>query len=203
MSSPPYLKPYTDAAQRYGGGFNSLLWASRATQRIRFDALVSLADFADRIVLDAGAGRGDLMAHLLELNIQPAQYIALEAVEPLAQAIEAANYPNCLVVRGDFIEQPQRLFVGADIIVFSGSLNTLQPDTFYTTLRRAFDATNQTLIFNFLCGPILAAAPHLHWYTRAEVEMFVHSLSDHYEILDGYLEGDCTIRVDKPQVRTS
>src|SRR5690606_36741907 len=116
-----YLRPYADAARRYGDGFNSLLWASRATQRLRFDAMIALVDFNHRIVLDAGAGRGDLLEHLLGLGIQPAQYIAVEAVEPLAAKIESANHPNCTVIRADFVQSPKRLFVGADIIVFSGS----------------------------------------------------------------------------------
>ena len=51
------------------------------------------------------------------------------------------------------------MFVGADVIAFSGSLNTMDDETFYATLRRAYDATAATLVFNFLASPFLAARP--------------------------------------------
>ncbi len=198
-TEPSYLRPYTQAARRYGGEFGSLLWASRTTQRVRFDAMIDMVDFNGRIVLDAGAGRGDLLRHLLAGGITPLQYIGLEAVEALATRMEADALPNCQVVRADFVQEPARLFVGADIIVFSGSLNTLPPRLFYPTLQRAFEATTHTLIFNFLSAPTLAAAAHLYWHHRNDVEAFVRTLSRDYRSSDAYLPGDCTIRVDKTE----
>jgi len=61
-------------------------------------------------------------------------YIGVEAVDALATEAEARNYPNCKIVRGDFVREPARLFVGADVIVFSGSLNTIDSTGFYETL---------------------------------------------------------------------
>ena len=87
--------------------------------------------------------------------------------------------------------------VDYDIVVFSGSLNTLPPRLFYPTLQRAFDAATHTLIFNFLCDTSLAAGKHLHWHHRNDVEAFVRTLSSEYRTSDAYLPGDCTIRVDK------
>ena len=37
--APAYVQPYLDAFERHGGGFESLLWASPHTQRLRFDAI--------------------------------------------------------------------------------------------------------------------------------------------------------------------
>lgn len=194
---PSYLRPYADAARRFGGGFGSLLWASRTTQRARFDAMIAMVDFNDRIILDAGAGRGDLLRRLLKRGIAPATYIGLEAVDALADQMEYDALPGCQVVRGDFVKEPNRLFAGADIVVFSGSLNTLPPELFYITLQRAFEAAAHTLIFNFLSGPALAAAEHLCWYERKDVETFIRSLTRDFHSSDAYLAGDCTIRADK------
>ncbi len=196
---PPYLQPYRQASQRHGGGFGTLLWASRHTQSLRFEALTRLVDFRGKQILDVGAGRGDLMAYLLRRRLRPAHYYALEAMDVLADEIEARQFENTTVLRVDFVREPHRMFVGADVVVFSGSLNTLDPSLVYMTLSRAFQAATQTLAFNFLSDPCLAAAEHLHWYRRREMERFVASLSARYCLLDDYLEGDCSVRVDHDQ----
>jgi SAM-dependent methyltransferase len=189
---PAYLKPYHDAARRHGGGFGSLLWASRHTQALRFTALTRLYDFRGKIVLDVGAGRGDLLDHLLARRIRPEHYHAIEAVDALADQIEMRGFENCTVVRADFVREPHRMGVGADAIVFSGSLNTLEPADTYAALARAFGAAAEALVFNFLCDPCLAAARHLHWHRRRDMERFIGSLSPSFDMIDDYLEGDCS-----------
>lgn len=199
MSSPPppYLQPYLTAARRYHGGFGSLLWASEATQRIRFNALTRLYAFTDRSVLDAGCGRADLLAWLVQKRQPPHDYIGLEAVDALADAAEARHLPGCTILRADFVSEPARLFVGADAIVFCGSLNTLTPDQFEQTLTRAFDATAGTLLFNFLSSPERAAARHLSWYPIERVLQLARGLTNHVRWIDDYLAGDCTMSLRK------
>lgn len=190
--APDYLQPYLTAARTHRGGFGSLLWASQATQRARFAAFARLYAFAGRRVLDVGAGRGDLLTFLQSRRIEPAEYIALEAVTELADALEQRHAGRCTVVRADFVRDPARLFVGADVVVFSGSLNTLAPPAFYETLRRAYDAAADCLLFNFLADPSIAAARYLHWYGTRDVETFAKSLSPNIRRLEDYLDGDCT-----------
>lgn len=190
--APDYLEPYLIAARTHRGGFGSLMWASQATQRARFAALVRLYEFAGRRILDVGAGRGDLLTFLQSRRIEPGEYIAVEAVADLADALEHRHAGRCTVVRADFVRDPARLFVGADVIVFSGSLNTLAPPAFYQTLRHAYDAAGDCLIFNFLADPSIAAARYLHWYGARDVEAFVQRLSRNVRRLDDYLDGDCT-----------
>jgi hypothetical protein len=62
---PEYLQPYVNAVQKYGTGFNSLLWASPKTQKMRFEALRRVCDFEGRSILDVGCGRADLLDHLM------------------------------------------------------------------------------------------------------------------------------------------
>ena len=195
--SEPYLAPYIRASRQYGAGFGALLWASRKTQRARFDALRRACDLEGKSLLDAGCGRADLMGYLLDRDIHPADYIGLEAIEALAAAAEARNYPNVQIIRGDFIRDPARLFVGADIVVFSGSLNTLDAQTFYATLRRAYDAGTQSVIFNFLCSPTLAGKDYLLWHRPEAVLGFASQLAGNIRVLDDYLPGDCTVAMLK------
>jgi len=200
----PYLIPYLRAAAVHGAGFKSLLWASPATQAARFDAFARTWRFAGQSVLDVGCGRADFLAFLLDQAMPPADYIGIEAVAELADAAEqrfAAGAVTATILRNDFVREPARLFVGADVIVFSGSLNTLADVQFYEVLGLAWDATASGLVFNFLDSPELAGASYLAWRNRNEVRDFAGRLAGsraHVRVLNDYLDGDCTIALHKP-----
>ena len=78
------------------------------------------------------------------------------------------------------------------MVVFSGSLNTAEDDDFYTTLRRAFEAAAEALVFNFLADAYLAGADYLHWRRPEDVIAFASQLSADVRTLDDYLPGDFT-----------
>jgi hypothetical protein len=196
--SADYLEPYEQAARRHRGGFESLLWASPRSQRARFEAIVRACDLNGQSVLDAGCGRADLMAYLLERKIRPADYIGLEAVNALADEAETQKHPDARILRGDFVVEPGKLFVGADVIVFSGSLNTLDDAAFYETLNRAIDATAHAVVFNFLNSTALAGKDYLHWRRTDHVVSHLRSRSNDIHTFSDYLPGDCTIAVFKP-----
>jgi len=196
----PYLLPYLKAAERHGSDFPSLLWASPQTQAARFDAIERLGRLQGKSVLDVGCGRADLLGYLLERGVRPADYTGIEAVSELASAAERncahdAGGPPPRIIRADFLREPLRLFVGADVVVFSGSLNTIDDEAFYATIRRAFEATAELLVFNFLCSPYLAGAEYLRWRRPADVLAFARSLSRDVRTLDDYLQGDLTVAV--------
>jgi hypothetical protein len=193
----PYLEPYLRAARQFGAGFSALLWASPKTQRARFDAIRRAYDPHGKSVLDAGCGRADYMEFLLSRDVLPADYIGLEAVETLAAAAEAKAFPSTRIIRGDFVRDPAKLFVGADVIVFSGSLNTMDAGTFYDTLRRAHEATAHAVVFNFLSSSALAGRAYLTWHHRERVEAFAQRTAPEVIVLEDYLQGDCTIAMLK------
>jgi len=163
-----YLEPYRQAASRHGDRFGSLLWASPKTQSARFDAICRLAGLAGRRVLDAGCGRADLMDFLRERGVEPAEYIGIEAVDELVAAAMQKNLPKAQIIHGDFVRDPQRLEVGADVVVFSGSLNTLGPDQFRISLKDGWEAAGEVMVFNFLAAAHIASADWLSWH-RAEL----------------------------------
>ncbi|MDP9175678.1 MAG: hypothetical protein M3O30_17685 [Planctomycetota bacterium] len=193
MPKPDYLQPYLQAAERHGGGFGSLLWASPKSQAVRFRSLARLGELKGRIVVDAGCGRGDLLDYLLKFANAPSRYIGLEAVAALAQAAEARNHAIASIVRGDFVLDPGLFKQRADVIVFSGSLNTLAEDQFYATLSAAWKQARRGIAFNFLCSPRLAAGKHLTWHAISDVLNFVNAWSTEVAMDDRYLEGDCTV----------
>lgn len=198
-SDRPYLQPYLDAARTHGDGFGSLLWASPQTQAARFDAIRRIVDLAGKSVLDVGCGRADLLEYLLKHGIRPADYVGIEAVDALANAAERKQLPGCVIVRADFVAEPLRLFAGADVVIFSGSLNTADDSVFYTTLRHAFEAATESLVFNFLDSPRLAGQSHLYFRDPHIVRNFAAKLPDaaNVFVLDDYLTGDTTVRVTR------
>lgn len=207
VTSSPYLAPYLAAARKFGGQFPSLLWASPVTQGRRFEAICRLADPSGQSLLDVGCGRADLLTFCVERNRRPADYVGIEAVPALAAAAEAtaARVGDATIVRADFVADPARMFVAADVVAFSGSLNTLATSTFHEVLAKAYDATAHALVFNFLAGPGLAAASYLTWHRPTDVLSFVAArLSPtpaSVRTLDDYLEGDVTVVVEKPDER--
>lgn len=195
---PPYLAPYVSAARRHGAGFGSLLWTSPMTQTARFAAIADAYDMRGKSVLDAGCGRADFFDFLLARDIEPHDYVGLEAVEELANAARARLLPRCRIVHGDFVKDPARLFVGADVLVFSGSLNTLGAADFHASIRRAFDACAHAVVFNFLSSPELAGRDYLSWHNASNVLRIARAFgADNARAFDGYLPGDCTILLRK------
>lgn len=192
-----YLQPYLDAARVHGAEFGSLLWASPHTQAVRFEAIRQVADLNGKSVLDVGCGRADLLEHLLARGVRPAAYIGIEAVDALATAAEARRLPRTVILRADFVAQPARLFVGADVVVLSGALNTADDSAFYATLAHAYEAAAESLVFNFLSSPILAGRDYLYWRRHQDVTRFSRTLSKDVSLLDDYLPGDMTVRLRK------
>ena len=195
--SAEYLVPYREAIRRHGVTRRSLLWIGAETQEKRFDAMARLFDFRGRTVLDAGCGTADLLAWLVRVGKTPADYTGLEAIAEFAEAAEKRNLPSCRILRGDFLADPSRLFVGAEAVVFCGSLNTLDDRAFYASLERGLDACADVLLFNFLSSPDRAAATYLYWRSPAEVMRWARQLDPHARMLDDYLEGDCTVLVKR------
>ena len=196
-AAEPYLEPYLRAARQHGGGFSSLLWATPKSQRLRFDAICRIHELSGKSVLDAGCGLADFMEYLLENKINIADYTGLEAVDALADEAEGRNYPGCRIIRADFVRDPAKMFVGADVIVFSGSLNTIEDAAFYQTLSRAFDAAAEAVVFNFLSSAALAGRDYLVWRRLEHVLGFLNRLPGDVTTLYDYLQGDCTVAVVK------
>ncbi len=197
MASPAYLRPYVEAVNRHGARFEALLWANPSAQAARFAALARHTTLQNRTILDAGCGRADFLQYLHAQSIQPPRYIGIEAVEVLAEAAAQKKLAGAVIQRGDFVHDPNVLDQDADVIVFSGSLNTLSTEEFYRSVRVAWDFCRRELAFNFLCSPRLAAAKHLTWHPIGELLELAYSLSGDVSADDTYRDGDCTIVMRK------
>ncbi|HEY8148025.1 MAG TPA: methyltransferase domain-containing protein [Vicinamibacteria bacterium] len=189
--APSYLEPYSRARRQKAKGARALLWVGRRDQIVRFEAIVRACPLAGRRVLDVGCGPGDLLGFLRRRGILPAHYVGLEAQPWLVRAARRRDYERSTIVEGDFVKDPQTLRVGAEVVIFSGSLNLLSSRQFYRSLGDAWAATHDWLVFNFLCTPDLAGARWLHWHRRATVLAFARRLRALVHMDDRYEPGDC------------
>ena len=187
-----YLTPYARARGRKLRGARALLWMGRRDQIVRFEAIVRNCSLEGLHLLDVGCGPADLLGYLRKRAIAPAHYTGLEAQPWLVSAARRRRYDRCSIVTGDFVRHPETMSVGADVVIFSGSLNLLSSRQFYRSLREAWAATGGALVFNFLCSPELSNAPWLTWHRRGSVLAFAQGLGAEVRLDDGYEPGDCT-----------
>ena len=155
---PGYLEPYREAVHSFGPGFEALLWRNAAYQRTRFEVLAEVTRPKGRIVADVGAGLGDLFTYMNETDQAPLKYIGVEGIGELAESAKQ-KLPETTWLVADFVRDT-KLFErlvdehNASVLVFSGSLNTLDERTALAVLDRAWDAihsrTGGVLAFNFL-----------------------------------------------------
>lgn len=149
-----YLKPYADMIRRHGPCFEALLWTSRETQRARFCAIAEMCCLTGRVVVDAGCGQGDLLLFLRGEKIGFKRYIGVDALPELLGEAQRHGGADAGFVGADFVADPgvlERLGERAEIIVFSGSLNTLSQQAALRVLDSAWRACTEALVFNFLC----------------------------------------------------
>jgi len=151
----PYLDPYREAVDRFGPSFEATLWRNEHWQTARFAVLCEMADLTGRVVLDAGAGRGDFARYMTEHGIEYGRYIGLDALPEMIQQARRMNLSEAEFYVCDFVadENAFSRFAGrqgVEVIVFSGSLNTIVEDFSRTVLQRAWAACREGLLFNFL-----------------------------------------------------
>jgi SAM-dependent methyltransferase len=188
-----YLRPYARARGRRERGARALLWDERANQTVRFDAILRHCPIEGRRVLDVGCGPADLLGFLRRRGVAPGHYVGLEAQRWLAQAARRRRYPDCTILEGDFVRDPALLDAGADVVIFSGSLNLLSSAQFFRSLSHAWRGTRRWLAFNFLCSPILTGASYLRWHRRQGVLAWARERAARVRTADDYEDGDCTV----------
>ncbi len=123
--SPDYLAPYADAVRAHGATFEATLWASKEKQVGRFAVIAEMADLTGRVIVDmvrAGAARG--------------------LPEARFETVDFASDTECFerLARSD----------GVDLVVFSGSLNTFEPEHAFGVAKEAFRHAREGVVFNFL-----------------------------------------------------
>lgn len=176
-----YLGPYREMVGRVGAErFESLLWSSRETQIARFRAIIDMIDLTGRTVVDAGCGHADFAAALEGEAVAYGAYIGVDALPEMLAVARARGLPRAEFLAADFVADPaamrRAVGLGGDrpgtVIVFSGSLNTLDQPAALPVLERAWLACTEALVFNFLCRDPRATARDRRWEAAGPVRKF-------------------------------
>src|SRR5690606_683196 len=93
---PPYLRPYRQAVERHGAGFEATLWLSKRGQRTRFAVIADMVDLRDLRVLDAGCGNGDLCEFLHDHGVRFERYIGIDGMAEMIQQARARRLPRAV-----------------------------------------------------------------------------------------------------------
>ena len=178
-----------------------MLWEDRRAQEVRFEAIRRNCPLDGLHVLDVGCGHGDLLAYLRSHQVFPAKYTGIEAPSAGGRFAGLRHQENARIVAADFVKAPGALAVGADVLVFSGSLNLLATRPFYRTLEAAWAAAGRCLAFNFLDSQALTGERWLKWHRRATVLAFGRRLAKRVIVDHAYEDGDCTVVMYKEAKR--
>lgn len=150
-STDPYLQAYREAQTKYGNQFGVTLWASEESQATRFRVITEMLYLAGKRILDAGCSRGDFAAYLLDRDIGYSSYVGIDAIESVVDFAKARGLAGARFVHGDLVREPELLAASQpQIVVLSGTLNTMDDQIIMSLLESAWSAAGEALIFNFL-----------------------------------------------------
>ena len=200
-TDPDPLEPYRAAEKVHGSGFETTLWASEKTQRLRFDVLIEMVGpdaIRDKVLIDLGCGDGALAAHLVAVGLKPRRYIGVDGLLSQARAGEERGYDWTNFVCADLVTSADGLGrFGADVALISGTLNTMTEAQSRMLVTRAFESVRDAVGFNFLSdrptqarvgsntGPAIRQNV-VHWIDFAlELTPLVAFRQDHLEGHDG------------------
>ena len=155
-----YLSPYREAHDDHGSDFRVTLWASERLQRLRFRVMTAMVFMLGKRVLDAGCSRGDFAAYMLKKDVAYESFVGVDAVEPVVAHANSRGLERSSFYAGDFVADPSHLSIDRpQVIAISGTLNTMDDDTAIGLLDHAWQATSETLVFNFLSDRASEEAP--------------------------------------------
>ena len=151
MPRDAYLEPYRRAVGHFGDTFEVALWATPSTQLARFEVFAEMGEFTNKRILDAGCGRGDFAAWLVEQCVEYASFVGVDGVPDLIKFAAARGFPRTAFHCGDLLNDRDLPTLGRpDVICLSGTLNTMTFHQALAVLDSCWAATQDLLLFNFL-----------------------------------------------------
>jgi SAM-dependent methyltransferase len=157
---PPYLAIYSVAADASIPNYKAGCWDCEYSQQRRFEVLADLYPVAGKRVLDAGCGRGDLAAYLLDRGIEFSSYVGIDAIPAVVAQARRRSLARSEFHEGDLVVDAGLLEAMApDVVFLSGTLNTMTPDQALGVVKASWSAAREALVFNFLSDRAGRRAP--------------------------------------------
>jgi len=174
--------------------FDVLDWASEVSQRARFQVLVESVPLGGRSLLDVGCGLGDLLACLIEREIDLA-YTGVDVLERMVAACRE-RFDAGRFVRGDVFAEDPFAGEGFDVVFTSGIFNLDLGNNLEFlpgALRRLLGLAREHLVVNFLHARAPQKAPGYFFYDPRDVLAILRDEPCEIRLLDDYLPNDFTV----------
>jgi trans-aconitate methyltransferase len=189
---PKLNEDYDDAFKSYGPGPKALLWWDYRSMAIRFRELVKEVDIANKSVLDAGCGMGDLLPYLYA-KAPDFRYLGVDKSEKFID-IAKKRYEGHQFKVGDPFKHPEGMF---DVVFSSGVMNG-NVDGWLARrkkmIKSLWDQTGEVLAFNMAGGLKPIRHDSLIAYADAQVILdYCKTMSRRAVLKSDYLEKDFTI----------
>lgn len=188
-----YLKAY----DKYGRSARGLNWNNIDSQKIRFQIITNIlgeSEIRKSSIVDAGCGFGDLYVFWFVSKCLPKKYIGVEILQEFYEvaAKSLPQTPTCTVLHKDILKDdlPQ-----VDWYIASGSLNILGDFDTWLFIEKMMQNARKGVVFNILQGT--KKSEIFNYKTADEVREFVKSKDLTCKIVDGYLQSDMTVIIQK------
>jgi SAM-dependent methyltransferase len=187
------------------GSVSAVSYTSRESQRARFRILIehTVPDkSAPLTLLDLGCGLGDLYGWLAENGYATIAYMGMDISAAMVRAA-GENYPSGNFRRGNFLDDE---LDPHDIICASGSLTYVfeavedQAARIEGLIQKAWEKARRAFAFNLLdarARPVSGADRYLYYADKARFLDYCKTLCPGARLVDGYLDNDFTIVMEK------
>ncbi|HCS12384.1 MAG: hypothetical protein COS82_06635 [Zetaproteobacteria bacterium CG06_land_8_20_14_3_00_59_53] len=180
-------------AEHAAGTVEALGYRASDSQVKRFEALVSVGNLNDCLVLDVGCGHGDLKG-FLDARFHGFNYVGIDQMTEFVQQARHVygQRPSCYFCVADFT---QAELPRADYVFASGVLGyrCADPGYYFAMIDRLFGAARRGLAFNMLDKEYFPDHPLLVGHDVYEVLEYCRGLAPDAEMLRGYLDDDFTV----------
>jgi SAM-dependent methyltransferase len=126
---------YDERVKKFGYGAQSVGWASKDQQILRFRVLTENVKLLGKTVIDIGCGFGDFYEFLCESDSRPLQYVGIDISDELLKVAHEKHLGEL----GVTFHKRQLMFATDetyDFAVASGSLNYRLPEDMYDYLEK-------------------------------------------------------------------
>ena len=185
---------YSRAYTKHGVSPQGVNWYSLQTQEIRFDVIATLLkeELSKSSIADAGCGFGDFYLFLQAQDLAPKHYIGIDVMEEFLQVAKKRllHARGCSFTCKNILKEP---LPHADWYVCSGALNILSDFNTWLFIEKMLIYARKGVVFNILQGR--RDGSNFNYKEKDEMVNFLEEKGLEYEIIEGYLEKDMTIKV--------
>lgn len=169
-------------------------WASAASQRRRFEVLVSEVPLEGKALLDVGCGMGDLAAFLAERDI-PTAYTGVDVLEKMIRACRQ-RFRDRRFVRADVFADEPFPPESFDVVFCSGVFNLNLGNNLEFlpgALGKLLALSREHVVLNFLHVRSPVKEEQYFFYDPQEVLELLRGHPCEVRLLDDYLPNDFTL----------